>query len=186
MKPHSGALVVLGGLPGTGKTTVGRPLARALGAAWLRIDTIEQALAGSGELSAPPRAAGYVAGYALARDQLANGVDVVAECVNPLKLTRDAWRATGPRVLEVELVCSDPEAHRARVEGRAADIPGLVLPTWREVVERVYEPWDRDHLVIDTAVVSAAGCVGLILARLSGTSARRGARRTARGRRGRG
>jgi len=74
----------------------------------------------------------------LARDQLANGVDVVAECVNPLKLTRDAWRAIGPRVLEIELVCSEPGEHRARVEGRVADIAGLRLPTWQDVVEREY------------------------------------------------
>ncbi|MDS0135812.1 MULTISPECIES: AAA family ATPase [unclassified Amycolatopsis] len=159
----SAVLVVLGGLPGTGKSTVARPLARALGAAYLRIDTIEQALVDSGELPARPRAAGYVAGYALARDQLANGVCVVAECVNPLAITRDAWRAVGDRVLEVELVCSDPVEHRARVEGRAGDIPGLELPTWRDVVEREYEPWDRDHLVVDTAAVTAAGCVELIL-----------------------
>ncbi|MEU5262262.1 AAA family ATPase [Amycolatopsis sp. NPDC021455] len=161
MKP--GGLIVLGGLPGTGKTTVARPPARELAAAYLRIDTIEQALVASGELTAPPRAAGYVTGYALARDQLANGVDVVAECVNPLKITRDAWRAAGSRVLEVELVCSDPRRHRARVEERAAGIPGHRLPTWRDVVEREYEPWDRDHLVVDTAATSTAECVELIL-----------------------
>src|SRR5690242_15532319 len=34
--------------------------------AYLRIDTIEQALVESGELAAPPAAAGYVTGYALA------------------------------------------------------------------------------------------------------------------------
>ncbi|WP_410631037.1 AAA family ATPase [Amycolatopsis sp. cmx-4-83] len=162
----SAGLIVLGGLPGTGKTTVARPLARALGAAYLRIDTIEQALADSGELTAPPRAAGYVTGYALARDQLANGVAVVAECVNPLKLTRDAWRAAGAGfpVLEVELRCSDVVEHRARVEGRETDIPGLRLPTWRDVVAREYETWDRAHLTIDTAAAGVTASVELILA----------------------
>ena len=40
--------------------------------------------------------------------------------------------------------------HRRRVESRIADIPGLVLPTWRQVLERRYEPWKTAH-VIDTA-----------------------------------
>jgi hypothetical protein len=56
--------------------------------------------------------------------------------------------------LEVELICSDPQEHRSRVEHRVTDIPGLVVPTWRQVLNREYEPWDRDHLVIDTTASS--------------------------------
>lgn len=160
-------LVVLGGLPGTGKSTIALPVARRLGAAYLRIDTIEQALADSGELPQRPRAAGYLAGYALARDELGVGLTVLVECVNPLKLTRDAWRDVGERhgawVLEVELVCSDRREHRRRVENRVVDIPGLVLPTWHQVTEREYEPWERDHLVIDTAATSATEAAGLVV-----------------------
>ncbi|GAA3549303.1 AAA family ATPase [Amycolatopsis ultiminotia] len=160
-------LVLLGGLPGTGKSTVAVPLARELRAAYLRIDSIEQALLDSGELPEPPRAAGYLAGYALARDQLAIGLPVVAECVNPLKITRDAWKNLGDRygewTLEVELVCSRPDEHRARVENRTADIDGLELPTWQQVLERHYEPWEREHLVIDTAASSVAESVEVIL-----------------------
>ncbi|WP_350145608.1 AAA family ATPase [Pyruvatibacter sp.] len=35
------------GLPGTGKTTASRPLAGRLGALYLRVDSIEQAIASS-------------------------------------------------------------------------------------------------------------------------------------------
>jgi len=40
-------LVVFGGLPGTGKTTLARALTQDWPATYLRIDEIEQALAGS-------------------------------------------------------------------------------------------------------------------------------------------
>ena len=38
-------LIIFGGLPATGKTTIARDLARQLGATYLRIDTIEHAIA---------------------------------------------------------------------------------------------------------------------------------------------
>jgi predicted kinase len=160
-------LIMLGGLPGTGKSTIAVPLARELHAAYLRIDTIEQAMVESGELAAPPRAAGYTVGYALARDQLGIGITVVVECVNPLKITRDAWKevgdAYGEWMLEIELICSDRHEHRTRVEQRTVDIPGLKLPAWQQVVDREYEPWDRGHLVIDTSVTSATVGVAVIV-----------------------
>jgi predicted kinase len=160
-------LIVIAGLPGTGKSTIAVPLARELRASYLRIDTIEQALVDSGELVGPPRTAGYIAGYALARDQLGVGFTVVVECVNPLKVTRDAWKSVADRqrawLLDVELICSDRDVHRSRVENRDVGIPGLALPTWQQVLDREYERWDRDRLVIDTAVVSAKEAVQIIL-----------------------
>jgi len=35
---------------------------------------------------------------------------------------------------------------------RISDIPGLQLPTWEEIVSREYHPWDREHIVVDTAL----------------------------------
>ncbi|WP_020660058.1 AAA family ATPase [Amycolatopsis benzoatilytica] len=160
-------LIVFGGLPGVGKTTVARQVSRELRAAYLRIDRIEQALADSGELPARPMAAGYLVGYELAGDQLGIGLSVVADCVNPLKITRDAWRAVGNRhgrwTLEVELVCSRPDEHRTRVQTRTVDIAGLTPPPWDRVVRHEYEEWDRDHLVIDTAVTSAQASAALVV-----------------------
>ena len=44
-------LIIFGGLPGTGKTAIARELARQIGAVHLRIDSIEQVIQDSGELS---------------------------------------------------------------------------------------------------------------------------------------
>jgi predicted kinase len=161
-------LIVFSGLPGTGKTTVARELAARLSAVYLRIDAIEQALVSAKVLIGEVGPAGYDIAYALARSNLTLGLAVVADCVNPLPVTRQAWRAvaasTSSRVLEVEIVCSDAAEHRRRVELRAPDIPGHVLPDWASVLRHDYAPWTTQRLVIDTATVSAADAVQRIAA----------------------
>ncbi len=148
-------LIVIGGLPATGKTTLSRLLAARIGGVHVRIDTIEQAIVRSGLARHPIGAAGYVVGYALAEEHLRQGLTVIAESVNPLAVTRDAWRDVGVKagvpVTEVEVVCSDPAEHRHRVTSRSIDIPDLRPPEWREVVEREYEPWERERVLVDTA-----------------------------------
>jgi hypothetical protein len=53
--------------------------------------------------------------------------------------------------VEVELLCSDVVEHQRRVASRTVDMPGLKLPTWQEVLDREYEPWEREHLMVDTS-----------------------------------
>lgn len=92
---------------------------------------------------------------ALAAENLRLGRVVVADCVNPVLASRDGWRQTAmqssARIAEIEATCSDVALHRQRAEVRTSDIAGLKLPTWQNIVGRHYEPWDRDHLVLDTA-----------------------------------
>jgi predicted kinase len=160
-------LIVFGGLPGTGKTAIARKVARELNAVFVRIDSIEQAIRASGTLDSPIDDAGYRVAYVLAEDNLRLGKIVVADCVNPLQITRDAWIGVATRAqtkaVEIEIACSDPQEHRQRVETRVADIPGLKLPTWDEVVSREYEPWQREHIVIDTAHRSVSDNVNELL-----------------------
>lgn len=148
-------LIVFGGLPGTGKTTIARELARRLGAVHVRIDSIEQALREHGMAGRPMDDTGYGVAYAVAADNLCIGRTVIADSVNPLALTRDAWVAvakrTGARVVEIEVICSDANEHRKRAEARRLGIPGLKPPTWEEIVSREYEPWNRERIVVDTA-----------------------------------
>jgi predicted kinase len=148
-------LIVFGGLPGVGKTTLAMGIARKIEAVYLRVDTIEQALRSSEMLQAEVGPAGYLVAYRLAEENLRIGRTVVADSVNPLNITRDAWLSVGldasADVIEIEVICSDPSEHRRRVETRNVDIDGLSLPSWEAVLGRTYEDWIRPHLVLDTA-----------------------------------
>ena len=160
--------MVLAGLPGTGKSTIARVLAAELDAVWLRVDSIEQAMRGSGAVGDDLEDLGYRAAYAIAEDNLRLGRTVIGDSVNPWMLTRDAWRnaglRAGVRVVEIETICSDLQEHRRRIETRRNDVPGLVLPSWQAVIDRDYHAWDREHLVIDTAGSSVEACVERIRA----------------------
>lgn len=159
-------LIVIGGLPGTGKTAIARELVARLPAVYLRIDAIEHALLKTTALE-DVGPAGYVVAYELARSNLLLGMTVVADSVNPLSVTREAWRAvaasTSSYVLEVEIVCSDRTEHRRRVEGRKTDIWDFTPPTWEAVLHHEYEAWTTSRLVIDSALVSASEAAKKIL-----------------------
>ena len=156
-------LIGLSGLPGVGKTTIAREFCRATGAVHLRLDSIEQALRNAGWKA---ESEGYLVAYAIAEDNLFLGRTVVADCVDPWPVTRRAWRAVaqraGVRFLPVEVVCTDVDEHRRRVESRVPDIAGHTVPTWSDVLERDYRVRDDERLVIDTARVDVVASVSLI------------------------
>ena len=114
-------LLILGGLPAVGKTAIATGLARAIEAVHLRIDSIEQALRNSSVSISGPE--GYEVAYAIAEDNLRLGRTVITDSVNPIEVTRAAWRTVaqraGTRHIEIEIVCSDKAEHRA--QGRITD-----------------------------------------------------------------
>jgi predicted kinase len=161
-------LYIFSGLPGTGKTTLSQLLARRVGAAYLRIDTIEQALR---ELcSIDVQSEGYRLAYRVASDILKRDVSVVADSCNPIELTRREWEQvaldSGVRYVNIEVICSDAQEHRRRVEARISDVPRLRLPTWQEVQSREYHDWTGERIVLDTSRRSEVECIEELLTKL--------------------
>jgi predicted kinase len=162
-------LIVFGGLPGVGKSTISRAVAARLGAAYIRIDAIEAAMWAAGIDRAQPTGIGtYAVGHAVAEGTLSVGTPVVVDAVNPVSAARRGWQELAERLSTplrfVEVVCGDTSEHRRRVESRANDVPGLTYPGWDEILSREFEPWHELRLVIDSAALSGQEAVELVLA----------------------
>lgn len=150
-------LVVLAGLPGTGKTTLARGLVTALGAAYVRIDAIETAVLRCGLARPPVGPVGYVVAHEIAAATLSLGTPVVVDAVNPVPEARAGWSGlalrTGVRLVVCETTLHDPAEHRSRVSARLPDLPDQLVPSWDEVLTGGYVEWDeaRDgtRLVVD-------------------------------------
>ncbi len=162
-------LYIFAGLPGVGKSTLAKLLASELEAVYLRIDTIEQALVRDGLSCNEIQGKGYSVAYEIAFDNLRLGRVVVADSVNPIQITRNAWRfvakRAGVKLIEIEVICSDLAQHKSQVETRNSEFTGHILPTWQEVLDREYDPWDIEPLRIDTAKFAPEDAVRQILER---------------------
>lgn len=162
------SLYVFAGLPGVGKTTLARLLAKRLAASYLRVDTIEKALLDLCSFAAEGE--GYRLAYRVAADNLQLGTSVVADSCNTIGLTRREWRDVAADnnagCCDIEIICSDTNEHRDRVANRNTTISGLRLPSWGEVQQREYEPWDTDRIVVDTAGITIEDSFDQLLALL--------------------
>jgi predicted kinase len=150
-------LIVIGGLPGVGKTTVARAVAGRLGAAHVRVDAFEVALLRQGLVPTPEDVGGHGYDLALAAADtcLTAGTSVVVDAVFPVATSRRPFRELAARhgtpVHWLRLICTDPAEHRRRVEDRVADLAGHAVPDWAAVRRRDVDQWHERHTVVDTA-----------------------------------
>ena len=144
----------MSGLPGSGKSTLSKLIVKEFSAVYLRIDTVEQGLRDlcNYEVTAGE---GYRLAYRIANDNLNLGQNVVSDSCNPINLTRKEWEKVAEDsdsyFINIEILCSNKEEHKKRIEMRESDIKALKLPTWEEVEKREYHSWESDRIIIDTA-----------------------------------
>jgi predicted kinase len=136
-------LVVMTGLPATGKSTVAHAIAASLSAAYLPVDPIFGVIAELPGVDDPLGKGAYAVVRRLAELQLSLGTTTVIDAVNPFESIRSDYEALAERYETecrvVYLAFSSIDAHRARVEHRAAERGSIAWPEV-EAQTAYYEP----------------------------------------------
>lgn len=153
-------LFIFSGLPAVGKSTLAMSVVKHFGAVYLRIDTIEQGLKDLCHIDIEGE--GYRLAYRMAADNLQLGNNVVADCCNPIELTRREWEDVAVnnncRFVNIEVVCSDKTEHKKRAEQRNAEVANMKLPVWNDIENREYHEWHKSRIIIDTAGKTIKQC----------------------------
>ena len=144
-------LIVVSGLPGTGKSALADDVGRSLGATVLSVDPIEAALLESGiEQSFATGFAAYRVAATVAEANLALGQTIIVDAVNSVAEAKAWWpmlaERAGVELAVIECVCSDVQLHRSRLEGRDRGL-AFPEPSWADVERRREEwvPWSIEH-----------------------------------------
>jgi predicted kinase len=154
---HKSKLIIISGLPGSGKSTVAESLASKLSVPLFSVDPIESSIIKSGlKRSFETGLAAYLVAETLAGEQLKCGLSVIIDAVNPVQEARDMWhnlvRSQNATLIIIECVL-ESEFHKKRIESRIRNMHGIPEVTWEDVEDRrkTYVPWKEERLVLDTA-----------------------------------
>ncbi|WP_127793011.1 ATP-binding protein [Agromyces sp. LHK192] len=160
-------LIVMAGLPGAGKSTIGEIVGARLGATVVSVDPIESAILRAGiAVDQPTGLAAYLVAEEIARKELAAGRTVIVDAVNAGEAARLQWRdlaeETDARLRVVEVVCSDERLHRARLEKRERGLPHLEETTWRAVEQSLegYAAWIGPCAALPRITIDSVGSLG--------------------------
>ena len=150
-------LLVVSGLPGTGKSRLAESLSKKMLIPIFSVDPIEAAIWRSGiEASHETGVAAYEVAATLAEEHLKLGHSAIIDAVNPIAWARQQWsriaQAQQATLVVIECVCSDINLHRSRIEKRVRNISGMPEISWDRVEQRrkEYEPWQRERFTADS------------------------------------
>ena len=138
----------MAGLPGAGKSTVAEVVGNRLGYPVISVDPIESAILSAGiDSDQPTGLAAYLVAETIADAALANGLSIIVDAVNAVDPARQQWVDLAKKHDEslrfIEVVCSDSELHRERLEARNRNLTHLPEPTWHAVEQSLdeYSDW---------------------------------------------
>ena len=147
-------IIIVGGIPGTGKTTISKALSEKAGISVYNKDKLEAAvvrrgLAGKYTLNG----VGYELLAELALGEIEYNRSVILDCIASATRVSEFWGGLlAHEIRFIECVCSDEALHKERLESRKRNIPGWYELTWKEVasIKTSYQPFSENSLVLDS------------------------------------
>jgi predicted kinase len=150
-------VIVVSGLPGSGKSTVAEDIAERLQFPLFSVDPIESSILRGGIARGfETGLAAYLVVETVAEAQLKRGLSIIIDAVCPLKEARAMWRNLANRhdskLIIIECMLNR-ELHRKRLESRVRNLYGFAEITWQDVESRrtEYQRWEEERLVLDTS-----------------------------------
>src|SRR5215467_13261721 len=158
MRMKTPRLIVMSGLPGSGKSTIAEGLAERLKLPVFSVDPIESALMRAGiPRSFETGLAAYLVAETLAGEQLKLGNSVIVDAVNAEEEGKDVWRGLarkyGLELTVLQVIVGNRAHHRQRIESRVRGLHGFGEVTWDQVEarERVFTAWKEKVLTLDSS-----------------------------------
>ena len=146
----------MAGLPGAGKSAVAEKIRERLGFPLISVDPLESAILSAGiDADQPTGLAAYLVAESLASTVLESESSIIVDAVNPVNAAREQWVSLAARhgvaISFIEIVCSDPAIHRARLESRNRNLPHVSEPTWHAVEQSLdeYDEWAGPSAEVD-------------------------------------
>jgi predicted kinase len=151
-------LIVMSGLPGSGKSTIAEGIAKALNIPVFSVDPIESAILKSGiGKSFETGLAAYLVAKTLASEHLKLGISVIIDAVNAEEEGKDVWRSLAKEhsleLLLIECFVADTTLHKNRIKSRVRNLHGIPEVTWDNVETRrkKYTQWKELVLKLDSS-----------------------------------
>jgi predicted kinase len=163
-------LIAMAGLPGAGKSTIAEILGNRLGYPVISVDPIESAILSAGiDSDQPTGLAAYLVADSIANAALANGLSVIIDAVNAVDPAREQWlelaRKHHEQIKFLEVVCTDTEVHKERLESRSRNLAHIPDPTWHAVEQSLdeYSEWTGEAAAVPRLTLDSVRPLGEVV-----------------------